>query len=188
VLLLIDNYDSFTYNLFQYLWELGQEVEVRRNDQVTLEGIESMGPRAIVLSPGPGGPAQAGVCSEVVREWGGRVPILGVCLGHQCIAYAYGGVVGRAGELMHGKVSMVHHDGRGIFAGLESPFPAVRYHSLAVRREGLPDCLEVSAWTEGGVIMGVRHRRYPIVGVQFHPESVMTRLGKELLRNFLTLV
>jgi len=185
VLLLIDNYDSFTYNLFQYLAELGQEVKVVRNNRISLEEIESLGPERIVLSPGPGGPAQAGVCVEVIRRLAGRLPILGVCLGHQCIGHAFGGIVEGAGELVHGKVSLIYHDGRGVFAGLESPMEGVRYHSLAVRREGLPDCLEVSAWTDKGIVMGLRHRTLPLEGVQFHPESIMTRQGKELLRNFL---
>lgn len=184
MLLLIDNYDSFTYNLFQYLSELGEEVKVVRNDRVSLEEIRVLRPERIVLSPGPGGPEQAGVCVEVIRSLAGEVPILGVCLGHQCIGYAYGGVVEGAGELVHGKVSLIHHDGRGVFSGLESPLEAVRYHSLAVRREGLPDCLEVSAWTDKGVIMGLRHRTFPLEGVQFHPESIMTLRGKDLLRNF----
>ena len=187
MLLLIDNYDSFTYNLYQYLSELGQEVVVERNDRVTLAEIEAMAPERIVLSPGPGGPEQAGVCVEVIRRFAGRLPILGVCLGHQCIGYAYGGVVEGAGELVHGKVSLIHHDGRGVFAGLGSPLEAVRYHSLAVRREGLPDCLEVTAWTDKGIIMGLRHRSFPLEGVQFHPESIMTRQGKDLLRNYLGL-
>ncbi|MDO8692179.1 MAG: aminodeoxychorismate/anthranilate synthase component II [Dehalococcoidia bacterium] len=185
MLLLIDNYDSFTYNLYQYLAELGQEVKVVRNNRISLDDIEALRPERIVLSPGPGGPKEAGVCVETIRRFAGRLPILGVCLGHQCIGHAYGGVVERAGELVHGKVSLIHHDGSGVFSGLENPFEAVRYHSLAVRRDGLPDCLEVSAWTDKGIIMGLRHRTHLLEGVQFHPESIMTRQGKDLLRNFL---
>ncbi|MBI4186383.1 MAG: aminodeoxychorismate/anthranilate synthase component II [Chloroflexi bacterium] len=185
MLLLIDNYDSFTYNLFQYLSELGEEVWVVRNDRVSLEEIEARQPERIVISPGPGTPQQAGISNDVIRSFGGRVPILGVCLGHQCIGYTYGGRVERAGELKHGKSSLIHHDGRGVFAGLTNPFSAIRYHSLAVMRDGLPDCLEVSAWTGNGLIMGLRHRRFAVEGVQFHPESIMTEVGKDLLRNFL---
>ncbi|MBI2860797.1 MAG: aminodeoxychorismate/anthranilate synthase component II [Chloroflexi bacterium] len=185
MLLLIDNYDSFTYNLFQYLSELGAEVKVVRNDRIRLDDIERMGPERIVISPGPGTPDQAGISIEVIRRFGGHIPILGVCLGHQCIGQAYGGRVARAGEIKHGKSSLIYHDGKGLFAGLSSPFPAIRYHSLAVVRDGLPDCLEVSAWTENGVIMGLRHRQFQVEGVQFHPESIMTEVGKDLLRNFL---
>lgn len=185
MLLLIDNYDSFTYNLYQYLAELGQEVHVVRNDRITLDEIEELAPERIVLSPGPGGPPDAGVCLDVLRRFAGRLPILGVCLGHQCIGQAFGGVVESAGELRHGKVSPILHDGRGVFAGLDNPFDAVRYHSLAVRREDLPACLEISAWTDNGIIMGLRHRQFAVEGVQFHPESIATRQGKELLRNFL---
>jgi anthranilate synthase component 2 len=185
VLLLIDNYDSFTYNLFQYLSELGKEVWVARNDQVSLAEIRARSPERIVISPGPGTPEEAGISNDVIRRFGRRTPILGVCLGHQCLGYAYGAKVSRAGEIMHGKSSLIHHDGRGIFAGLTSPFPAIRYHSLAVMPDGLPDCLEISARTENGIIMGLRHREFPVEGVQFHPESIMTRVGKDLLRNFL---
>ena len=185
MLLMIDNYDSFTYNLYQYLCELGAEVEVVRNDQITLEDIELMAPEKIVISPGPCTPKEAGISNDLVRHFEGRVPILGVCLGHQCIGYAYGGTVGGAGEIMHGKMSMVHHDGRGVFKGLPDPFEAIRYHSLAVYREGLPDDLEVTAWTDNDVIMGVRHRQFPVEGIQFHPESIMTKVGHDLLRNFL---
>ena len=187
MLLLIDNYDSFTYNLFQYLSELGEEVKVVRNDRVTIDDIEKLSPERIVISPGPGYPEQAGISNEVIRCFGSRIPILGVCLGHQCIGYTFGGTVGHAGEIKHGKTSLIYHDGKGVFRGLQNPFPAVRYHSLAVKREGLPDCLEVSAWTENDIIMGLRHRLYPVEGVQFHPESIMTKVGKELLRNFLNL-
>jgi len=185
MLLLIDNYDSFTYNLFQYLSELGEEVTVFRNDKISIDEMERLSPRRIVISPGPGTPEQAGISNEVVRHFGGRVPILGVCLGHQCIGYSYGGRVDRAGEIKHGKSSLIYHDGRGLFGGLPNPFPAIRYHSLAVMRDSVPDCLEISAWTENNLVMGLRHRRLPVDGVQFHPESVMTKLGKDLLKNFL---
>jgi anthranilate synthase component 2 len=184
MLLLIDNYDSFTYNLYQYLAALGVDVLVRRNDALTLEEIVALAPERIVISPGPGTPTTAGVSLAVVRELGARVPILGVCLGHQCIGEAYGGRVVRAPELRHGKTSAIYHDGRGVLRGLPNPFEAVRYHSLVVAREGLPDCLEVSAWTADGLIMGLRHREYPVEGVQFHPESVLTEGGLQLLANF----
>ena len=185
MLLLIDNYDSFTYNLFQYLSELGEEVVVVRNDKTSLERIDEMKPRCIVISPGPSTPLRAGISNEVVRHFGSRLPILGVCLGHQCVGYSYGGLIGQAPEIMHGKSSLVHHNSQGVLAGLPNPFPAIRYHSLMVRREGLPDCLEVTAWADDGTIMGLRHRQYPVEGVQFHPESFMTEAGKDLLKNFL---
>ena len=185
MLLLIDNYDSFTYNLFQYLSELGEEVWVVRNDRVSLEEIDARSPQRIVISPGPGTPEQAGISNEVIREFGGRLPILGVCLGHQCIGYSYGARVGRAGEIKHGKSSLIYHDGRGLFKSLDNPFSAIRYHSLAVMSDSLPDCLEVSARTANGIIMGLRHRRFPVEGIQFHPESIMTEVGKSLLKNFL---
>lgn len=187
MLLLIDNYDSFTYNLFQYLSELGEEVWVVRNDKVSLKEIEARSPQRIVISPGPGTPERAGISNDVIRHFGERLPILGVCLGHQCIGYSYGAKVSRAGEIKHGKSSLIHHDGKGLFLGLPNPFPAIRYHSLAVMPDSLPDCLEVSAWTESGIIMGLRHRQFPVEGVQFHPESIMTQVGKDLLRNFLQL-
>ena len=187
MLLLIDNYDSFTYNLFQYLSELGEQVEVVRNDKTTLEEIDRMKPQRIVISPGPGTPEDAGISNDVIRHFGSRLPILGVCLGHQCIGYSYGGLVGQAGQIMHGKSSLIHHNRQGVLAGLPSPFPAIRYHSLIVQRDGLPDCLEVTAWTDDGTIMGLRHRQYPVEGVQFHPESFMTEVGKDLLRNFLNM-
>ena len=187
MLLLIDNYDSFTYNLFQYLSELGEEIVVFRNDKLTIGEIEKLSPERIVISPGPGTPEQAGISSEVIRHFGARIPVLGVCLGHQCIGHCYGGRVERAGEIKHGKSSLIHHDGDGVFKDLINPFPAIRYHSLAVMRDVLPDCLEVSAWTENGIIMGLRHRQFPVEGVQFHPESIMTGVGKDLLRNFLDL-
>jgi anthranilate synthase/aminodeoxychorismate synthase-like glutamine amidotransferase len=185
MLLLIDNYDSFTYNLFQYLSELGEEVVVVRNDKVTIGEIETRAPERIVVSPGPGSPEEAGISSEVIRHFAGKVPILGVCLGHQCLGYTYGGKVSRAGEIMHGKSSLIYHDGKGVFKGLPNPFPAIRYHSLAVEEKNLPACLEISARTENGIIMGLRHREYPVEGVQFHPESIMTGVGKDLLKNFL---
>jgi anthranilate synthase/aminodeoxychorismate synthase-like glutamine amidotransferase len=185
MILLLDNYDSFTYNLYQYLSELGAQVEVVRNDQVTVEDVEELAPERIVVSPGPCTPAEAGISNELILRLGPRVPILGVCLGHQCIGQAFGGRVGRAGEIMHGKTSTVHHDGRGLLTGLPNPLEAIRYHSLVVYREDLPESLEVTAWTDSGLIMGVRHRQHPIEGVQFHPESIMTPQGKDLLRNFL---
>jgi len=185
MLLLIDNYDSFTYNLFQYLSELGQEVWVTRNDKVSLDEIEIRFPHRIVISPGPGTPEQAGICNEVIRHFGNRIPILGVCLGHQCVGYSYGAKVDRAGEIKHGKSSLIYHDGKGLFEGLPSPFPAIRYHSLVVMGDSLPDCLEVTAWTSNGMIMGLRHRQFPVEGVQFHPESIMTEVGKDLLKNFI---
>ena len=185
MLLLIDNYDSFTYNLFQYLCELGEEVYVARNDKITITKMEKLAPQHIVISPGPGTPDRAGISNEVISHFGPTIPILGVCLGHQCIGYSYGAEVTRAGEIMHGKSSLIHHNGRGVLEGLANPFPAIRYHSLAVMREGLPDCLEVTAWTDNGIIMGLRHREYPVEGVQFHPESIMTEVGKDILRNFL---
>jgi anthranilate synthase/aminodeoxychorismate synthase-like glutamine amidotransferase len=185
MLLLIDNYDSFTYNLFQYLSELGEEVWVARNDKVGLEEIERRSPQRIVISPGPGTPEQAGISNDVIRKFGNSISILGVCLGHQCVGYSYGAKVKRAGEIKHGKSSLIYHDGKGLFQGLPNPFPAIRYHSLAVMPDDLPDCLEVSAWTKEGMIMGLRHRQFPVEGVQFHPESIMTEVGKDLLRNFL---
>ncbi len=187
MLLLIDNYDSFTYNLFQYLSELGEEVWVVRNDQVSLDDIEARSPRRIVVSPGPGTPEQGGISNDIIRRFGERLPILGVCLGHQCVGYSYGARVDRASEIKHGKSSLIHHDGKGLFAGLPNPFSAIRYHSLVVMKDNLPECLEVSAWTENGIIMGLRHRRFPVEGVQFHPESIMTEVGKDLLKNFLKL-
>jgi len=184
MLLLIDNYDSFTYNLFQYLSELGEEVWVVRNDKVSLEEIKKMSPQRIVISPGPGTPEQAGISNDVIRKFGGCIPILGVCLGHQCIGYSYGANVERAGEVKHGKSSLIYHNGKGLFQGLPNPFPAIRYHSLAVMPDDLPDCLEVTAWTSNSIIMGLHHRQFPVEGVQFHPESIMTEVGKDLLRNF----
>ena len=187
MLLLIDNYDSFTYNLFQYLSELGQEVVVIRNDKVTLEDIEGMKPERIVISPGPSTPLQAGISNDVIRHFGPKLPLLGVCLGHQCIGYSYGGSIGQARQIMHGKSSLIHHREQGVFAGLPNPLPAIRYHSLIVKQEGLPECLEVTAWTDDGTIMGLRHKEHPVEGIQFHPESFMTQAGKDLLQNFLQL-
>ena len=187
MLLLIDNYDSFTYNLYQYLSELGAQVEVYRNDQLSVEDCFAMGPERIVVSPGPCTPDEAGISLALVRAAAGRVPLLGVCLGHQAIGQAFGGQVVPAGEIMHGKTSMISHDGQGVFAGLPNPFEAIRYHSLAIAPDSVPPVLEVSARAESGVIMGVRHREYTIEGVQFHPESIMTRVGHDLLRNFLAM-
>jgi anthranilate synthase component 2 len=185
MLLMIDNYDSFTYNLVQYFGELGQDVRVFRNDAITLKEIAAMAPDYLVISPGPCSPKEAGISVAVIREFAGKLPILGVCLGHQSIGYAFGGEIVHAKQLMHGKLSSVHHADVGIFSGLPNPFTATRYHSLAIRRETLPDCLEVTAWTDDGEIMGVRHTEYPIQGVQFHPESIMTEHGHALLDNFL---
>ncbi len=187
MLLLIDNYDSFTYNLYQYLSELGASVEVLRNDEASVEDCLAMGPERIVVSPGPCTPSEAGISVELIRAAAGQLPLLGVCLGHQCIAEAFGGRVGAAGEIMHGKISTVTHDGKGVFASLPQPFEAIRYHSLAIEPDSLPDELEVSARAESGVIMGVRHRTLPLEGVQFHPESIMTTTGHDLLRNFLAM-
>ncbi len=185
MILLIDNYDSFTYNLYQMMSELGAEVEVVRNDRVSVDEVVRMDPERIVVSPGPRTPARAGVSVEVVRRLGPHVPVLGVCLGHQCVGEAYGAAVGPAGEIMHGKTSAVHHDGRGVFAGLPSPFEAIRYHSLAIDPGTLPPGLAVSARTDRGVIMGVRHESHPVEGVQFHPESIATSHGRDILGNFL---
>lgn len=189
MILMIDNYDSFTYNLVQYLGELGAEVEVHRNDEITLDEIEAAAPEKIMISPGPCTPNEAGISMDVVRRFGGHIPLLGVCLGHQSIGQVYGGTVMRAREVMHGKTSPIHHSGRGVFRGLPSPLEATRYHSLIVAREDLPDCLEVTAWTEidGEVdeIMGFRHREHPVEGVQFHPESILTGCGHDLLKNYL---
>jgi anthranilate synthase/aminodeoxychorismate synthase-like glutamine amidotransferase len=182
---MIDNYDSFTYNLVQYLRELGAAVEVHRNDRIALEEIRAMGPERIVLSPGPCSPAEAGICCEVISAFGATTPLLGVCLGHQCIGAAYGGRIVRAARLMHGKTSPIHHDGRALFRGLPNPFEATRYHSLLVERATLPSCLAVSAETAEGEIMGLRHHSHPVEGVQFHPESILTQAGKALLANFL---
>ncbi len=187
MLLVIDNYDSFTYNLVQYLGELGEDVRVYRNDQITLDEIDSLRPRNIVISPGPCTPAEAGISVEVIRRFGETISLLGVCLGHQSLAVAYGGEVIRAPRLMHGKTSQITHDGRTLYRGLPNPFEATRYHSLIVNRVNLPSCLEITAETAEGEIMGLRHKTLRVEGVQFHPESILTTVGKDLLRNFLTL-
>jgi anthranilate synthase/aminodeoxychorismate synthase-like glutamine amidotransferase len=185
MMLLIDNYDSFTYNLFQYLSELGADVHTVRNDEITLDEIEKLAPERIVISPGPGTPDDGGISVDVIERFAGKVPILGVCLGHQCIGQAFGGTVAGAGEIMHGKSSNVEHDGKGVFQGLPQPFEAVRYHSLMIAPDSVPDVLEVTARSDSGVIMGVRHREYAVEGVQFHPESILTHVGHDLLKNFL---
>ncbi|MCH2676452.1 MAG: aminodeoxychorismate/anthranilate synthase component II [Dehalococcoidia bacterium] len=185
MLLMIDNYDSFTYNLYQYLSELGAEVEVARNDKISLEEIKEISPEGIIISPGPSTPLEAGISNDVIRRFGPIIPILGVCLGHQCIGYVYGAKVGRAGEIRHGKTSMVSHQGAGVLVGLPNPFQAIRYHSLVVYPETIPDTLEVTAQTDNGLIMGLRHKEFPVEGVQFHPESILTPDGKHLLQNFL---
>jgi anthranilate synthase/aminodeoxychorismate synthase-like glutamine amidotransferase len=184
-ILMIDNYDSFTFNLVQYLGELGARVEVRRNDAIDIAGVAAIAPDAIVISPGPCTPREAGISVALIREMAGKVPILGVCLGHQCMGEAFGARVVRAGRLMHGKTSPVLHDSRTLFAGLPSPLQGIRYHSLLVEPDSLPECLEVSAWTAEGEIMGMRHKRLAVEGVQFHPESILTEHGKDLLKNFL---
>ncbi len=187
MLLVIDNYDSFTYNLVQYLGELGQDVVVHRNDAVTVEEVAAMAPDRIVVSPGPCTPREAGISVDVVRRFAGKVPLLGVCLGHQCIGSAFGGKIVRAKRIMHGKTSPIEHDARTVFKGLSNPFEATRYHSLVIERSTVPDCLEISAWTAEGEIMGVRHRQMCVEGIQFHPESILTVEGKALLSNFLGL-
>jgi para-aminobenzoate synthetase component 2 len=187
MLLMVDNYDSFTYNLVQYLGELGEDVRVYRNDKLTVEEIEALRPQRLVISPGPCTPKEAGISVDAIRHFAGRIPVLGVCLGHQSLAVAFGGEVVRADRLMHGKTSMIHHDGKTIFRALPNPFEATRYHSLLVKRATVPDCLEVSAETAEGEIMGLRHRSLGVEGVQFHPESILTAAGMDLLRNFLKL-
>jgi len=187
MILVIDNYDSFTYNLVQYLGALGAETKVFRNDKTTVAEIAALAPARIVISPGPCTPVEAGISNEVIAHFAGQVPLLGVCLGHQCLGHVFGGKVVRAGRLMHGKTSLIHHDGKTIFSGLPNPFEAVRYHSLLVERDSLPACLEISAETDQGEIMGLRHRQCAVEGVQFHPESILTRPGMDLLRNFLAL-
>ena len=185
MLLMIDNYDSFTYNLYQYLCELGAEVEVVRNDKISLEEITDMDPEGIIISPGPSTPLEAGISNDVISHFGPNIPTLGVCLGHQCIGYVDGAKVDRSDEILHGKTSMVTHNGVGVLAGLPDPFEAIRYHSLVVYPETIPDTLEVTARTDNGLVMGLRHKEYPIEGVQFHPESILTPDGKHLLQNFL---
>ncbi len=185
MLLMIDNYDSFTYNLVQYFGELGEDVHVYRNDAITLKEIAAMKPERIVISPGPCAPAQAGISVATIKEFAGKIPLLGVCLGHQAIGEAFGGRIVHAPTPMHGKVSMVHHADSGVFIGLPNPLTATRYHSLVIERDSLPDCLEITAWTDDGAIMGVRHKAYAVEGVQFHPESIMTERGHDLLNNFI---
>jgi len=185
MILMIDNYDSFTYNLVQYMGELGADVQVHRNDEITLEGIESLRPEKIVVSPGPCTPDKAGVSVDVVKRFAGKIPILGVCLGHQSVGAAFGGEIIKAGRLMHGKTSMIHHDGKTLFQNLPNPFEATRYHSLVLNRKNLPDCFEISAESDDREIMGIRHKELLVEGVQFHPESILTVSGKELLGNFL---
>ena len=189
MLLIIDNYDSFTYNLVQYFGEMGADMQVHRNDQITIEQIEKLKPDHICISPGPCTPKEAGISNDVIRKFGATTPILGVCLGHQCIGHVFGGDVVRAGRLMHGKTSQIHHTGKSVFAGLPDPFVATRYHSLIVKRDTLPDCLEITATAsdDESEIMGLRHKTLPIHGVQFHPESILTVEGKQLLKNFLAL-
>lgn len=187
MLLMIDNYDSFTYNLVQYLGELGEDIRVFRNNRITVKEIQEMRPDRIVISPGPCTPNEAGISVEAIRSFANTIPILGVCLGHQAIGAAFGGDIIRAPRLMHGKTSSIHHDGKTIFSGLPNPFEATRYHSLIIKRETIPDCLEITAWTDSGEIMGVRHTEFAVEGVQFHPESILTASGKDLLRNFLLL-
>ena len=184
MILMIDNYDSFTYNLVQYLGEMGQQLKVFRNDKITVDQIEQMAPDRIVISPGPCTPNEAGISVDTIQRFAGKIPILGVCLGHQSIGQAFGGEIVRAPRLMHGKTSMIHHDGEGVFAGLPNPFEATRYHSLVIRRESMPDCLQITAETDQREVMGVRHKEFAVEGVQFHPESILTREGKKLLANF----
>ena len=185
MILIIDNYDSFTYNLYQYIAEFGVEVNVVRNDKITLEEIKDLSPNKIVISPGPCTPDKAGISNDVISAFGSTIPTLGVCLGHQCIGQSYGSVVGGAGEIMHGKTSLINHNGEGLFKGIPNPFKAIRYHSLMIYKETLPDELEVTAWTDNGIVMGIRHKSYPVQGIQFHPESIMTEFGKEILSNFI---
>ena len=187
MLLMIDNYDSFTYNLVQYFGELGEDVRVYRNDAITLEEIAALKPARIVISPGPCSPAEAGISVAAIKAFAGKIPLLGVCLGHQSIGAAFGGEIIHARQLMHGKTSDVHHNDQGVFRGLPNPLCVTRYHSLAIKRETLPDCLEITAWTDDGEIMGVRHKTFDVEGVQFHPESILTERGHDLLRNFLTI-
>lgn len=185
MILVIDNYDSFTYNLVQYLGELGEKIKVFRNDEISLAELKKMKPEKIIISPGPGAPESAGICNEVIKTFAGKIPILGVCLGHQCIGYSFGGEIIRASRLMHGKTSPIYHDGKTIFKNISNPFIATRYHSLIIKKSSLPNCLKISAWTKEGEIMGVRHKKFKVEGVQFHPESILTDEGKKLLSNFL---
>lgn len=186
MILMIDNYDSFTFNLVQYLGELGETLEVKRNDAISIQDIEELGPNFLMVSPGPCSPNEAGISLRAIEEFAGKIPIFGVCLGHQSIAQVFGGDVVQAERLMHGKTSLMYHDGKTIFEGLPNPFPATRYHSLIVKRDTLPDCFEISAWTDEGEIMAIRHKDLPVEGVQFHPESIMTTAGKQLLQNFVS--
>jgi len=188
MILVIDNYDSFTYNLVQYLGELGQGLKVVRNDKITLKAIQKLKPKKIVISPGPGRPEDAGISCGLIENFAGKIPILGVCLGHQCLGYVYGGKIVRAKKLMHGKTSLIYHDKKDIFKGIRNPFVATRYHSLVVERKSLPKCFQITAWTkEDKEIMGLKHKDYPLWGVQFHPESILTKEGKKILKNFLSL-
>jgi anthranilate synthase/aminodeoxychorismate synthase-like glutamine amidotransferase len=187
MILIIDNYDSFTYNLVQYLGELGQHLKVYRNDKINISQIKKMKPDRIVISPGPGRPEDAGISCQVIQEFADRVPILGVCLGHQCMGFVWGGKIVQAARLMHGKTSMIYHDGKGIFKGIPNPFEATRYHSLIVRKHNLPSSLEITAWTKEGEIMGIKHKNFSVWGVQFHPESILTGVGKNILKNFINI-
>lgn len=187
MILVIDNYDSFTYNLVQYLGEMGVAMEVHRNDQISIDQIAALKPDRILVSPGPCSPRESGLSNEIIKAFGPRIPLLGVCLGHQCIGHVFGGEVIVNYRMMHGKTSLIHHDGKGLFKGLPTPFTATRYHSLVIRRETIPDCLEITAHTDEQEIMGVRHREFPIHGVQFHPESILTDHGRQILRNFISL-
>lgn len=187
MIVLIDNYDSFTYNLYQYIGEINPHIFVYRNDQITIKEIEELKPERIIISPGPCTPREAGISCDVIKHFAGKIPILGVCLGHQAIGAAFGAKIIRSTEIMHGKTSLIYHDGKTIFKGLPNPFEATRYHSLIIEKDSLPDCLTVTAWTSNGIIMGVRHKEYPVEGVQFHPESILTKAGKDLLKNFLML-
>ncbi|MGG7622175.1 aminodeoxychorismate/anthranilate synthase component II [Bacillus coreaensis] len=186
MILMIDNYDSFTFNLVQYLGELGETLEVKRNDAISIQDIQELGPNFLMVSPGPCSPNEAGISLRAIEEFAGKIPVFGVCLGHQSIAQVFGGDVVQAERLMHGKTSLMYHDGKTIFEGLPNPFPATRYHSLIVKRETLPECFEISAWTKEGEIMAIRHKDLPVEGVQFHPESIMTMAGKQLLQNFVS--
>lgn len=187
MLLMIDNYDSFTYNLVQYFGELGEEIEVFRNDKISIPEIEKLNPETLVISPGPGTPKDAGISLDLIDYFKGKIPILGVCLGHQCIGEAFGGKIVSAPRLMHGKTSLIHHGGKGVFQGLSNPFEATRYHSLIIEKESIPGCLEINAWTDEQEIMGVKHKKFMVIGVQFHPESILTKEGKQFLKNFLNL-
>ena len=186
MLVMIDNYDSFTYNLYQYFGELGTEVFTLRNDQTSIEEIEDLNPDGIIISPGPCSPTEAGISNKTIKYFGPKIPVLGVCLGHQCLGQSFGGTVIQADEIRHGKTSMIHHNNTGVFQGLPNPFQAIRYHSLIVDKSTLPDSLEITAWTEEGLIMGLRHKKYQSEGIQFHPESIMTPNGKDILTNFLS--